>query len=67
MISERIAVAIRHVSFEDLGSFTAPIEEYRDVGLDELSNFDSIKPDLLVVLGGPIGIYENAHYPLSRG
>jgi GMP synthase (glutamine-hydrolysing) len=69
-MSKPIAVAIRHISFEDLGSFTAPIEEagyrveYLDVGLHDLSNFDSAKPDLLVVLGGPIGVYEDAYYPL---
>ncbi len=68
-MSKSIAVAIRHISFEDLGSLAAPIEkagyrlEYRDVGLHELSNFDSIEPDLLIVLGGPIGVYEDAYYP----
>lgn len=68
-MSEPTAIVIRHVSFEDLGSFAAPIEEagyrlsYHDVGLDDLSNLDPIKPDLLVVLGGPIGAYEEAQYP----
>jgi GMP synthase (glutamine-hydrolysing) len=56
------AVAIRHVSFEDLGSFIGPIEKagyrvtYCDVGLDALSDLDPIKPDLLVDLGVPIGV-----------
>ena len=68
-MSEQTAIAIRHVSFEDLGSFAAPIEEagyrisYHDVGLHDLSRVDPIEPDLLVVLGGPIGAYEEAQYP----
>jgi len=68
-MSEPAAIAIRHVSFEDLGSFAAPIEEagyrlsYHDVGLHDLSKLDPIEPDLLVVLGGPIGAYEEAQYP----
>jgi GMP synthase (glutamine-hydrolysing) len=63
------AVAIRHVSFEDLGSFVGPIEKagyrvsYCDVGLGQLSELDPIEPDLLVVLGGPIGVYEDMKYP----
>jgi GMP synthase (glutamine-hydrolysing) len=63
------AVAIRHVSFEDLGSFVNPMEKagyrvtYCDVGLGHLSDLDPIKPDLLVVLGGPIGVYEDLQYP----
>jgi len=66
------AVAIRHVSFEDLGSFIGPIEKagyrvtYCDVGLDALSDLDPIKPDLLVVLGGPIGVYEDLKYPFLK-
>jgi len=68
-MSEQTAIAIRHVSFEDLGSFAAPIEEagyrisYHDAGLHDLSKVDPIEPDLLVVLGGPIGAYEEAQYP----
>ncbi len=66
---EPTAIAIRHVSFEDLGSLKAPIDKagyrasYCDVGLDDLSKVDAIEPDLLVVLGGPIGVYEDAEYP----
>jgi GMP synthase (glutamine-hydrolysing) len=63
------ALAIRHLAFEDLGSF-APIlrrrgfnVHYRDAGLDDLSARDLIDADLLVVLGGPIGVYEARTYP----
>lgn len=66
---ELTAIAIRHVSFEDLGSLGVPIEDagyrisYQDIGLVDLSELDAIRPDLLVVLGGPIGVYQDAQYP----
>ncbi len=34
-----------------------------DVGVDDLSVLDPLAPDLLVVLGGPIGVYEESAYP----
>ena len=63
----RTAVAIRHIAFEDLGSFAAPLERagytvaYHDAvdGLD----IDPLAPDLLIVLGGPVGAYEGDRYP----
>src|ERR1700744_6469717 len=63
------AVAIRHVHFEDLGTFGPVIEErgygvrYVDAGLDDLGAVDATTPNLLVVLGGPIGAYEEDKYP----
>jgi len=63
------AVAIRHVHFEDLGAFAEPIREagyaiqFVDAGLDDLSEVDPVGADLLVVLGGPIGAYEDDKYP----
>lgn len=66
----RTAVAIRHVHFEDLGSFAAPIEaagyqvRYLDPGIDELRLQDIAAADLLVVLGGPVGAYQGHLYPI---
>jgi GMP synthase (glutamine-hydrolysing) len=66
------AIAIRHVGFEDLGAFAAPLRAagytlaYRDVGADDLDAPDIAAADLLVVLGGPIGVYEDALYPFLR-
>lgn len=66
------AVAIRHVAFEDLGAFAPGIEtagyriHYYDVGLDELWTVDPIKTELLIMLGGPIGAYEDDKYPSLR-
>lgn len=62
-------VAVRHVAFEDLGSFERVLGDrgyhvaYADVGLDDLGALDPLGADLLVVLGGPIGAYEEASYP----
>jgi GMP synthase (glutamine-hydrolysing) len=63
------AVAIRHVAFEDLGSFAAGLERRgwaiscRDAAVDDLAAAELGTADLLVVLGGPIGAYEDALYP----
>lgn len=65
----RTAVAIRHVPFEDLGAFAGPIEEagytihVYDAGVDELWTLDPVKTELIVVLGGPIGAYDEDKYP----
>lgn len=56
---------IRHLAFEDLGAFDPVLRaagyEVRtlDAGVDELDGAG----DLLVVLGGPIGAYEEDRYP----
>lgn len=61
------AIAIRHVAFEDLGLLGPLLAqrgfavEYRDAGIDDLRDVGDV--DLLVVLGGPIGAYEEHSYP----
>ncbi len=68
----KTAVAIRHIHFEDLGTLEAVIAgagyklHYHDVGLVDLSASDPLKPDLLVVLGGPVGVYESKAYPFLQ-
>lgn len=63
------AIAIRHVAFEDLGSFEAVLGrrgwsfDYRDAATDDLAAAGIDAADLLVVLGGPIGAYEDEGYP----
>jgi GMP synthase (glutamine-hydrolysing) len=62
------ALAIRHVAFEDLGAFQPLLgERGLDVTYVEaaagLADVDPLSPDLLVILGGPIGVYEEALYP----
>jgi GMP synthase (glutamine-hydrolysing) len=66
------AVAVRHVAFEDLGYFEAVLGtrgygvQYLDAGIDDLAALEGQPPDLLVVLGGPIGAYEDEPYPFIR-
>lgn len=68
-MAARTALAIRHVHFEDLGAFAEPIAEagyavrVYDAGVDDLRALDPLAADLVVVLGGPIGAYEEDAYP----
>ncbi len=65
----KTAIAIRHVAFEDLGSLAVVLYQmgyavtYVEMGLDRLDDLDPLLPDLVVVLGGPIGAYEEQDYP----
>lgn len=60
---------IRHVHFEDLGSFQQLLSgrgceiRYFEAGTDDLSPIGKEAPDLLVVLGGPIGANDDLAYP----
>lgn len=62
-------VAIRHVPFEDLDSFAEILEgrgfsiSYREAPVDDLTTIEIEAADLLIVLGGPIGVYEDDVYP----
>lgn len=66
------AKAIRHVAFESLGTFEEELIragyaiDYVDAAIHDLSTIDPAEPDLLVVLGGPIGVYETDAYPCLR-
>ena len=65
------AIAIRHVAFEDAGTLEGVLRDrgialrYLEAGVDDLS--PAKDADLLVVLGGPIGIYEVDRYPFLKG
>ena len=69
MRPSKSVVALRHVHFEDLGHFAPALERqgyaltYCDVGIDLLKGLDPLAADLLIVLGGPIGAYEEEQYP----
>jgi GMP synthase (glutamine-hydrolysing) len=64
------AIAIRHVVFEDAGTLEPVLEErgialrYLEAGIDDLT--PAKDADLLLVLGGPIGIYEVDRYPFLK-
>ena len=64
------AIAIRHILFEDAGTLEGVLAErgvdltYLEAGVDDLS--PARDADLLVILGGPIGIYEVDRYPFLK-
>lgn len=63
-------LALRHVAFEDLGLLEPLLEHrghrirYVDLPGTEVTALPDLdSPDLVVILGGPIGVYETAAYP----
>lgn len=68
-LPRRSCLAVRHLAFEDLGGFLPTLATrgyditYREAGIDRLARPDWLAPDLVVVLGGPIGAYETDRYP----
>jgi GMP synthase (glutamine-hydrolysing) len=67
--SELQALVLSHVAFEDLGSLRVPLEErgFRidtlDAATAEFALPQATQCHLLVILGGPIGVYETDAYP----
>lgn len=65
----RKALALIHLAFEDLGSLGTELShaaytiDYVDACTADLRAIDPLAPDLLVILGGPIGVYEHEAYP----
>jgi GMP synthase (glutamine-hydrolysing) len=65
----KTVVAIRHVAFEDVGTLKPVLERrgytlhYCDIGVDSLTALHNAQIGLLVVLGAPIGAYDDAAYP----
>ena len=60
---------IRHVPYEGISGFREPIEaagyalERVDVGDTGFPAVDFLSPDLLIVMGGPMGVYEREAHP----
>jgi len=69
----KTAIAIRHIHFEDLGTLEPMLRargyvvRYLDAATEDLSTLDAGAPDLLVVLGGPIGAFDEHRYPFLAG
>jgi GMP synthase (glutamine-hydrolysing) len=65
------AIAITHVEFEDLGSLEKALER-ANYAIERVNACGTgllavdPKADLLVVLGGPIGVYEDEAYPFLK-
>jgi len=68
-MSPKKALIIRHVPVEGVAGFRQPIEEagYHvdriDVADPGFSSIDLREPDLLIMMGGPMGVYEQEQYP----
>jgi len=66
------ALALRHVSFENLGQLEPLLKKrgfevsYFEVGVDSFSDISPLDAELVVVLGGPIAVYDMAAYPYLR-
>jgi len=69
----RRALVVHHVPHERLAGFAGPIEaagyaiERLDVGDAGFGEADFLAPDLLVLLGGPMAVYERAENPWIEG
>lgn len=65
----KTAIALRHIHFEDVGTLDTVIAEqgyelrYLDPTLDTLDSAQVQQADLLIVLGGPVGAYDEQLYP----
>jgi GMP synthase (glutamine-hydrolysing) len=66
------ALVLSHLAFEDLGSLEAPLRE-RGFEIESVVAATARFPlrqagscDLLVVLGGPIGVYDQQDYPFLK-
>jgi GMP synthase (glutamine-hydrolysing) len=66
-------IAIRHLAFEDAGLIEGLLAargiqlSYVDAGIAPFDAHALLETDLLVVLGGPIGVYETEAYPFLTG
>ena len=65
----RTCLVLRHVAFEGLGVLAELLPSYGfatrvcEVGVEPLPEAEIAACDLLIVLGGPIGVYETEAYP----
>lgn len=63
------AIALRHVHFEDLGVLEPLLQargytvRHVDAAVEDLPVADALAADLLVVLGGPMGAFDEPRYP----
>lgn len=68
----KTAIALRHIHFEDVGSFDSVLAahdyalQYLDPATDDISATDLHQADLLIVLGGPIGVGDQQTYPFLQ-
>ena len=67
------ALIVRHTPFEGAAGFRLPIEqagyEFHRINVSDpdFPAFDWVEPDLVVVMGGPMGVYERDVFPWIDG
>lgn len=65
----KTALIIRHVPYEGVAGYRAPIEaagyalDRIDVADPAFATLDLREPDLLIMMGGPMGVYEQDRHP----
>ncbi|GJL86273.1 MAG: GMP synthase [Micavibrio sp.] len=63
------ATVFRHLTNEGLGSFDGILRgagvslQVIDVPSEDISGIDPLEPELLIVMGGPVGVYDAPNYP----
>jgi GMP synthase (glutamine-hydrolysing) len=67
------ALVVHHVAHEGLAAFAGPLAErgyavdHVHAGDGDFAAVDLLEPDLLVLLGGPMGVYEREAHPWIEG
>ncbi|MEO8402498.1 MAG: glutamine amidotransferase [Gammaproteobacteria bacterium] len=68
----KTALVLQHLAYENIGNL-APVLIERgyeihtvQAGVDDFKKLGSVEPDLLVILGGPIGVYDVELFPFLR-
>jgi len=65
----KTAIALRHLQFEDIGTLKSVLTthgyqlHYIDPATERFDNAAIQQADLLMVLGGPVGVYDEDRYP----
>jgi GMP synthase (glutamine-hydrolysing) len=68
-MTQKTALIIRHVPYEGVAGFREPIEaagyvvDRIDVADPAYATRDLTEPDLLIMMGGPMGVYEREEHP----
>jgi GMP synthase (glutamine-hydrolysing) len=68
-MAQKTALIIRHVPHEGVAAYREPVEaagyhvDRIDVADPAFPDLDLREPDLLIMMGGPMGVYEQDRYP----
>ncbi|HET6725699.1 MAG TPA: glutamine amidotransferase [Gammaproteobacteria bacterium] len=71
-MKKRTAAVIRHIAFENSGSFSPTLVDagfeliHLDASLGRIDVKAAVEADLLLVLGGPIGVNDQNDFPVLR-